>query len=648
MMSKQADSAVGLKLKVVTTDGQEFFDLRGDAITIGRARDNNLILRDARASRYHARLEQGKTGWSVKDTGSQNGTFVNGRQMKESSLKPGDVVQIGGTRLMLERKTLAAKPIDKTTSCDIQVIGEAAFEDGEDGPRLETLLHLQSVARAMNSELNLETLLNLVIDSAVQMSGAERGFLILMGKGQTEFRVARNFEQETVSAPEFAVSWSIATQVSTTGQSILCVNAAEDDRFGGHESVLALGLRSVMCVPFKVRQRVLGVLYVDNRLHKGAFSRTDFRVLQTLADQGAVALENARLYQDAVEQKVQLERAMAQSDADGAANAVVRPPEAESALNSIIGSSSVMEDLRSLICKVAESDLAVLVRGESGTGKEMVVRAIHEESARGRRAFVGENCCTIPENLLESELFGYTKGAFTGANADKVGLFEAASGGTLFLDEIGDLPKPLQTKLLRVLQEGEIRPVGAKKAIPVNVRLVTATNADLEELIAEGRFREDLYYRVRVVEVELAPLRERLEDLPQLAAHFLQQYAAGRSGEARTLSRAALDLFMGYRWPGNIRELQNEMRNLSALGDGPVEPEDISARISDEVNMLVGDESSFRDLTALVESVETREITKALRRSGGNKTKAAKVLGISRFALQRKMDKYELDSEEII
>ena len=644
MISKKTDTSPGLKLKVVTPDGQESFDLRGEAITIGRARDNNLILRDARASRYHARLEQGEKGWCVKDTGSQNGTFVNGRQMKECSLGPGDVVQIGGTRIMLERKNATATPSAAATGCDIQVIGEAAFEDG---PQLETLLHLQSVARAMNSELNLEALLNLVIDSGIQMSGAERGFLILMGKGQTEFRVARNFEQEVVSAPEFAVSWSIATQVSTTGQSVLCVNAAEDDRFGGRDSVLALGLRSVMCVPFKLRQRVLGVLYVDNRLHKGTFSRTDFRVLQTLADQGAVALENARLYQEAIEQKGVLERAMAQSNTDADRVTQVASP-ADNAMDSMIGSSAAMEDLMKLIRKVASSDLAVLVRGESGTGKELVARAIHENSNRSRRAFLAENCCAIPETLLESEMFGYRKGAFTGANTDKPGLFEAASNGTLFLDEIGDLPKPLQSKLLRVLQEGEVRPVGAKKPVEVNVRLITATHADLEELIADGDFREDLYYRFRVVEVEVPPLRDRIEDLPLLCDHFLQQYAAANRRAPRTLTSDALDTLRGYRWPGNVRELQNEMRNLSTLGDGPIEASDISRSIADDVNMLVGDESSFRDLGELVESVETREISKALRRAGGNKTRAAKVLGISRFALQRKMDKYNIDSEEII
>ena len=641
------------KLKVSTGEATEFYDLRGDTITIGRATDNNLPIKDGRSSRYHCKIECNDEGWHVVDVGSQNGTYLNGRRVRRSPFKIGDVVQVGSTKVTLERKLPADDLNDTQTMSEIRVDGNLTLDADEPLP-VESLMHLQSTASAMNSELNLENLLNLVIDNAVRLTGAERGFLILVGKNEMEFRVARNFERREVSAPEFAISWSIATQVSTSGQPILCVNAADDNRFGAHESVASLGLRSVMCVPFKVKRRVLGVIYVDNRLHKGVFSRTDFRILEILADQAAVALENSRLYQEVVDQKRSLEEMnrrlnLEVEEQDSRLRAAL--PAGIAPLDSaggdrrgehkpLIGESAAMREVKTLIEKVARSDLPVLITGESGTGKEVVACAIHQQSERRKRRMVSENCCAIPETLLESELFGYKKGAFTGANADREGLFVAASKGTLFLDEIGDMGSSLQTKLLRVLQEGEVRPLGAKAPVKIDVRLISSTNRNLKEAIEEGSFREDLFYRIKVVSIAIPPLRERKEDIPILVDHFLGMFASEAGLPKRSITKEAIELLKSYNWPGNVRELQNELRSMAALGSECLDKVDIPSHIQEQVELLVGEESGFHDLNELVESIESREINKALRRVRGNKTKAAKLLGISRFALQRKMDKY--------
>jgi serine/threonine-protein kinase PknK len=654
------------KLKVSTKEGHEYFDLRGEAITVGRARDNNLVIGDISASRYHFKIELVDDGWRVVDVGSQNGTFLNGRRVRKSPLRLGDVIQVGATKISIEKKVNTQHVLQETVTTEISVQEGAKLAEDNSAIEESTFIKLQQIARALNSELRLESLLNMAIDSAIELTGAERGFLILVGKKEMEFRVARNFERQAITAPEFAVSWSVATQVSTSGQPVLCVNAAEDARFGPQESVHALGLRSVMCVPFKVKTRILGVIYVDNRLHKGAFSKRHFRILEILTDQAAVALENARLYSEVVDQKRSLEEMNSRlnvqvQESDSIRRAATGPVpsfrtsgEDDGAGGSrpgvrgaLIGESQAMREMTALIKKVAASDLPVFITGESGTGKEIVAQTVHRMSRRATHNLVSENCCAIPETLLESELFGYKKGAFTGANTDHAGLFETASRGTLFLDEIGDLSMNLQTKLLRALQEGEIRPIGSKSPVKVDVRLITATNRDLPELIQTGKFREDLFYRIKVVSILVPPLRKRKDDIPLLVEHFLSLYASETHQEKKTVTREALEVLQAYTWPGNVRELENEVRTMVSLGGDIIDKNDLPAHIHENVEMMVGQESSFHDLNELVESIESREITKALRRAQGNKTKAAELLGITRFALQRKLEKYKIDEESI-
>jgi transcriptional regulator with PAS, ATPase and Fis domain len=310
--------------------------------------------------------------------------------------------------------------------------------------------------------------------------------------------------------------------------------------------------------------------------------------------------------------------------------------------SSIIGESRRMAEVFQLLDKFIAAEDPVLVLGESGTGKELIARAIHANGSRKDKPFVSENCAAMPESLLESELFGYVKGAFTGATANKQGLFQAASGGVLFLDEIGDLPVDLQKKLLRVLQEKEVRPIGSNKTIPVDVRLVTATNRNLDEMLKEGEFRADLFYRLNVLPVHLPPLRQRRQDIPLLVNRILAALAKERNALVR-ISPDAMDALGRYRWPGNVRELQNEVRRSALLSDGVILESHLSGAVTqtDPNEELVPVEQGT-NLPDMVRALEMRLITQAYRLATGNKSRAAEMLGISRFALQRKLEKYDI------
>jgi transcriptional regulator with PAS, ATPase and Fis domain len=298
----------------------------------------------------------------------------------------------------------------------------------------------------------------------------------------------------------------------------------------------------------------------------------------------------------------------------------------------IAGRSEPMRAMLKLVDRVTASDVPVLLNGESGTGKELVARAIHANGARSARPFVSENCASVPETLLESTLFGHVRGAFTGASSTRAGLFDVADGGTLFLDEIGEMPLAMQTKLLRVLQNGEVRAVGGEKVRHVDVRIVGATHRDLEAMVAKGTFREDLFYRLNVVSIRVPPLRERTQDIPLLVSRFVEKHASGKKVK---VTRAAMDRLVAFPWPGNVRQLENEIRRAIVLADERIDV----AELSDEVAR--GGPGAARDaglgLRARVDALEAQLVREALARTKGNQTRAAEALGISRFGLQKMM-----------
>jgi Nif-specific regulatory protein len=370
---------------------------------------------------------------------------------------------------------------------------------------------------------------------------------------------------------------------------------------------------------------VIGTVYMDGGRSGRVFTRDDLAFLEAFANQASVAIENARLYESLARERQQLQRTAEQ----------------RYVFENFVGQSAPMRKVFDLMGRAAESPLPVLIQGESGTGKELVARALHFNSPRRARVFLSENCAAIPETLLESEVFGYAQGAFTGADRDKKGLFELADGGTLFLDEVAELPLATQAKLLRVLQDGEYRPVGSSEVRRSTARVIAATNADLSQLLGEGKFRQDLYYRLNVIAIGLPPLRDRREDIPLLADHFLSKMARERGLQRLSIDPNLLSVLVRYGWPGNVRQLENVLSRLAVLAPGPrITLADLEAdrALYDQLADFLKGPDQIEDLA----TIEKKQIHRALQETSGNRLKAARMLGISRATIFRKIREYGL------
>jgi transcriptional regulator with GAF, ATPase, and Fis domain/pSer/pThr/pTyr-binding forkhead associated (FHA) protein len=532
---------------------------------------------------------------------------------------------------------------------------------------LDNLYRMLDINKIINSEHNLKKLLELIMDSVIEMAGAERGFLILRERESLVIKVARNFDRESIKKPEFKVSHSVAEEVLKNGKPIISADALTDPNLPAAGSVADLKLRSLLCIPFRVREQVLGCVYIDNRFETGLFTEEDLPLLQGFADQAAIAIENARLFEENQRRQDELKRSHEEIERlNDQLKAKVEKQYAELAkvkqdldsrradvplkhdFSSIIGNSRAMKEVFRLLDRVIDTDEPVFVHGESGTGKELAARAIHFNSPRAKAGkFVSENCSAIPDTLLESELFGHEKGAFTGATSSKPGLFELAHKGTLFLDEIGDMSLDMQKKLLRAIQEGEIRRVGGKDVIQVDVRMVSASNKDLADLIKTGHFREDLFYRLNVVKITLPPLRDRKEDIPMLVEHFLEKVSRDAGQPRRSVDEPAFWYLQNYSWPGNVRELDNEIRRAVAMSDGLIMVDNLKDEIKSKdlfkpaVRIPAG--GQLKDIVReATEEVERKVIARALEECGWKKTDAAAKLGISRPTLDAKIEQYGL------
>lgn len=566
-------------------------------------------------------------------------------------------------------------------------------------PTEERLARLLEINRAIAGELDLARLLDKVTEHAIALLGAERGFVILRsGYAQHD---ASPLQAPALSdaAPPSALSvhafrgregddaharfsQSIAERVVAAGEPIVTVSARDDARMAGYVSVHQLMLQSIACVPIRSRSAaVIGALYLETRLRPALGFTDELPTLVALADQVAIAIETARLVGENARRARELEKKseeLERANRDLAAahgeleellgqrteelKATKRDLRSARAVikghfgyEGLVGRSEAMRRVYALIDRVKDTDIPVLVTGESGTGKEMVARAIHNAGPRAKKPFVGINVGAIPEHLLESELFGHVRGAFTGADRDRRGLFREATDGTILLDEIGEMPPKMQAGLLRVLQEKVVRPVGGAREEPVSTRVVAATHRDLAAMVGMGTFREDLYYRLHVVEVRVPPLRERLEDVPLLIDHFLGIFAARYGRERRSVSRAALRRLMAYGWPGNVRQLENVLLNAWVLSDqSELEAEDFElpeARIavsrpsvvvappppsSSEGVAMSGKMSSFEAHKA----DERERILAALQASNWNRVKAARLVGLPRRTFYRRLKEY--------
>ncbi len=518
-------------------------------------------------------------------------------------------------------------------------------------------------------------LYELTLDAAIHYLEGDHGFILVREGDRPRVRATHNLDRATLSSMRFRPIRKIADHVLSQAEPFLSASVGEDSRFSTSESIYEVP-RAVIAVPLRTLDQTLGVLYVD-KLHEGEgpFRVEDVRVLQEFGDAAAQTLELASTLWSLEENSTELRRKadelelITHSLQEDVALKSVEIAHFERALDSsaralgekytfhnIVGRSPSMRRVFDMLAQVMDYPVPVLVTGESGTGKELVARALHHGGPRKDQPFMAINCAAIPENLLESELFGYKRGAFTGATSDKEGLFLGARRGTVFLDEIGEMPLGIQAKLLRVLQEKEVRPIGGRTSETVEARIVAATNRELREEVEAKRFREDLYYRLNVVEVKIPPLRDRVEDIPDLTEHFLERFGDEFALPNKTLSRAAMQRLMRVEWPGNVRQLENAIKSSAILSRGAVIDVD-ELRLPDTrlgesgAGVLQAAAAptapSPRPITnrAEWEAHDKQRILDALVRCGWNKTRVATELGVSRRNLYRKLARYGIEGE---
>ncbi|MHC4952636.1 MAG: sigma-54-dependent Fis family transcriptional regulator [Planctomycetota bacterium] len=529
------------------------------------------------------------------------------------------------------------------------IFGRSKADDAALAARYKRML---AVAKSLTSERDLKKVLTVSVDAIVEFTNAERAFVWLGEHEGGSVAVARNLDKEYVRKPAGKVSRSIIRRAMEQKEVVLTDNASEDSDFLGSASIGEMKLRSVICTPLVLHGETIGAIYVDHRFSDAEFSEEDMALLEEFRDLAAIAIGNAELFEENEAQRKRLEelnerlsKEVAQQNAEVESyrqklRSLKPRDKYRYDYSAIIGNSPAIREVFAILDRVIPTDFPVLIEGESGTGKELVASAIHTNGPRSSKPFLTENCGALPESLLESELFGHVRGSFTGADRTRDGLFQRAHGGTLFLDEIGEMSGAMQTKLLRALQEGEVRKVGSTTVEKVDVRIISATNRDLREAVAEGNFREDLFYRINVVGIRLPPLRERREDIETLLEHFLDETCREAGSERKKLSAASLKILTAHTWPGNVRELQNEIKRMVALADDVIGPELLESMKSGAAHAPT---SGRGDLGGrALRDLERQAIIETLKLTGGNKAETAKRLGISRRALYDKIEKYEL------
>jgi transcriptional regulator with GAF, ATPase, and Fis domain/tetratricopeptide (TPR) repeat protein len=526
------------------------------------------------------------------------------------------------------------------------VVRSATNVDPDKSP--EQVFRLEQLVRSLSNESRLRDLLRSVVDALVAWTGAERGVLLLPAPdGRLVPRAARNLDAADLSEEQLGVSMSLARRAIETRAAVLATDAVSElpDLSA---SVHALHLRSVLTVPLIASGEVVGVVYLDDRLRGGTFGRAELEWARTVATLAAAmvsrAMQAAKLRRAVRKEsflRKSVEEQLSRSLAELASLERSKDERSkDDPFSALVGTSDALRTTLAIAERAARSDVHVLLLGESGTGKELLARAIHKASERRAGPFVSENVAAIPETLLESTLFGHVRGAFTGADRTRVGLFEAADGGTLFLDEVGEMSLPMQTKLLRVLEDGVLRPVGTEKTRRVSVRILAATHRDLEALVAKKLFREDLFYRLSVLPIRLPPLRERRSDVAELVRFFLERHAP--SPGAR-ITEQALTYLENHPLPGNVRQLENLVRRALILSPERIELAHVAnAGPGAPAALVPSSLGEGRSLREQLDDLERVLVRAALESTQGNQTQAAKRLGVSRFGLAKMLKRLGL------
>lgn len=510
--------------------------------------------------------------------------------------------------------------------------------------------------RQIGQKTDLADILDRVIDAAIEMTGAERGFLLLKTSQATEsplpgyeVKTARHLNRQSLEEDEFKLSLTAVEQAIKQASFVLTDDARLDPRFGTKSSILHYGLKAILVVPLEIEGNVLGAIYLDHRYQPGCFDPADVTLLSALSSQASLAIQKAQMLQELAEAKEKLVQKVKDQEEkiETLAEELAKKRGAlRYGYEEIVAQSPAMLKVLEVLDRVTETTIPVWIHGESGTGKELVARALHFNSPRGRGPIVSENVSAIPETLLESELFGHKRGAFTHADSDRVGLFEQASGGTLFLDEIADMSLAMQAKLLRVLEEREVRPVGSSKKIKIDIRLVTASNKDLNRMVREGGFRGDLFYRINGLTINLPPLRERTEDIPLLTHHFLKKLSREFNLPESELTGEAMEALLEHPWPGNVRELETVLRNALLFAKGravgreflnfPPSSRGVAAP-APSTEGKTGEEIAEREL-----------IINSLRQHGLDKEAVAQTLGISLSTLYTRMERLGIPKKKTL
>lgn len=570
---------------------------------IGRDEGCDISLPIPGLKQIHAEVVLDGQGHRIMPMDPKAEIQVNGQKTRMTVLQEWDVIRIG-------------------TATMIYVPDDFSFKDtsGREGESFKALEAMSAMGRRLMETTDLDRCLELLLDETLSISRATKGFIIFMESGSPVVKVARNVGMHELPDDAVLFSESIVRKALENGESQLVADAGSNKEFSAATSVINLKLTSVMCIPLKSAGEILGVLYLGTERLADLFDDVTLKILNVYAALAAsivnsvMLINNLRRDRDALREEVKVSR-----------------------FGSLIGSCPGMQLVFERVTRIAPTEVPVLVTGETGTGKELIARELHARSNRSRGPFIAINCGAIPENLIESELFGHVKGAFTGAVTTTPGKFQAASGGTLFLDEIGDLPFHMQVKLLRVLQDGMVMKVGALKPDQVDIRLVAATNRDLEGAIQASGFREDLYYRIAGVVIKLPPLRDRGADIDTLAQYFLKRFSAEFKTQVTRFSPEALAAIRAWNWPGNIREMENRIRKAVLFSDGQVAD---AESLEFEKGSLTAE---LLPLAAARENFERDYILAALQRHGDNKAATARALGVDARTIFRYLEKTQDD-----
>ena len=598
------------------------FTIEDLPVVIGRDTTATLCIADASVSRRHSQIEKEDEQFVILDLESLNGTFINDVPVKRRRLEHGDRLRIGDSQfLFLMHDGAVDSKSSEVRFDDAQIVSGSTLQ-----VRFNDALYLMArdlsalmkVSTTINAIRGVEELQQTLLELLFEVVPAERGAILLTDPGPQgdalEFASVFGLDRRRGQDESIKVSRSVTKSVLQHGESLLINNQTESKDLESADSLIADRPGSILCVPLIMLDRTLGVIYLDTKEPEAVFDKDHLQLVSAISAITAVAIENARHIEWLVSEN---QRLIADFNIE----------------HNMVGESRPMRNVLQFVSKVAPTDSTVLLSGESGTGKELVARAIHQNSKRADRPFMAVNCAALAESLLESELFGHEKGSFTGALAMKKGRLEIADGGTVFLDEIGEPSLALQVKLLRVLQERDFERVGGTRTIKVDIRLITATNKNLEDAVAAGTFRQDLYYRLNVVGLEMPPLRERQDDIPLLANYFAAKYAEKCNRRITGIAAEAQARLLGYDWPGNVRELENAIERAVVLGSTDrILLEDLPESILESEPAATTPGTKYHEAVA---QTKKQIILNAMQQAKGSYTDAAKLLGVHPNYLHR-------------